>query len=131
MICYKCDMCLTVHDSVGEMTNLVFSHAGTSSVNFPKNGKFHLCNECKSKLLNNLHAFSDMESDKKIKMIPDYMPDNIPAPTPAIPEYINEDAKKHFKGKCPYTDKKCEDWRCQDCEVEAAERKYMENDSEE
>lgn len=110
MICYKCDMCLTVHDSAGEMTNLVFSHAGTSNINFPKNGKFHLCNECKSKLLNNLHAFSDMESDKKIKMIPDYMPD---------------------KGKCPYTDKKCEDWKCQDCEVEAAERKYMENDLEE
>lgn len=40
-------------------------------------------------------------------------------------EYINEDAKKHFKGKCPYTDKKCEGWRCQDCEVEAAERNYM------
>ena len=37
----------------------------------------------------------------------------------------NEDAKKHFKGKCPYTDKKCEDWRCQDCEVEATERNYM------
>lgn len=64
-------------------------------------------------------------------MIPDYMPDNIPAPTPAIPEYINEDAKKYFKGKCPYTDMKCEEWRCQNCEIEAAERKYMENDSEE
>ena len=64
-------------------------------------------------------------------MIPDYMPDNIPAPTPAIPEYINKDGKNHFKGKCPYTDKKCESWRCQNCEVEAVERKYMENDSEE
>lgn len=53
------------------------------------------------------------------------------AELPTLEEAERNQIKNHFKGKCPYTDKKCEDWRCQDCEVEAAERKYMENDSEE
>lgn len=53
------------------------------------------------------------------------------ADLPTLEEAERNQIKKYFKGKCPYTDKKCEDWRCQDCEVEAAERKYMENDSEE
>ena len=53
------------------------------------------------------------------------------ADLPTLEEAERDQIKKYFKGKCPYTDKKCEDWRCQNCEVEAAERKYMENDSEE
>lgn len=35
-------------------------------------------------------------------------------------------AKGFFKGKCPYTGKKCEDWNCNECEVEKAEREWME-----
>jgi hypothetical protein len=31
-------------------------------------------------------------------------------------------AKEHFKGKCPYTSKKCEDWNCKECLVERQER---------
>lgn len=53
------------------------------------------------------------------------------AELPTLEEAERNQIKKYFKGKCPYTDKKCEDWRCQNCKVEAAERKYMENDSEE
>ena len=28
MICYKCDMCLSVHENIGEMNNLVIAYAG-------------------------------------------------------------------------------------------------------
>ena len=58
MICYKCDKCLTIHESLGEMTNLEFSHAGTASVNFPRNGKFLICNNCRGEFLKILHAYS-------------------------------------------------------------------------
>lgn len=36
-------------------------------------------------------------------------------------------AKEYFKGVCPYTDKPCEDWNCTECEVEKAEREYIES----
>lgn len=29
-----------------------------------------------------------------------------------------------FKGRCPYTDKKCESWECSKCPVEKEERKW-------
>lgn len=35
-------------------------------------------------------------------------------------------AKDFFNGKCPYTGKKCEDWNCNECEVEKAEREWVE-----
>lgn len=62
MICYKCDKCLSIHESLGEMTNIEFSHAGTTSVAFPRNGKFLICNKCKGEFLKTLHAFSRMNS---------------------------------------------------------------------
>lgn len=31
-----------------------------------------------------------------------------------------------FNGKCPYTDKPCYEWECDTCEVEAEEKKSME-----
>lgn len=31
-----------------------------------------------------------------------------------------------FEGRCPYTDKPCEDWNCNECEVEQEERDYLE-----
>ena len=31
-----------------------------------------------------------------------------------------------FDGKCPYTDKPCYEWECDTCEVEAEEKKSME-----
>ena len=31
-----------------------------------------------------------------------------------------------FDGKCPYTDKPCTDWECDTCEIEAEEKKSME-----
>ncbi len=36
--------------------------------------------------------------------------------------------KEYFEGKCPYTDKPCEDWNCSECQVNEEERKYMEGD---
>lgn len=33
---------------------------------------------------------------------------------------------KFFEGKCPYTDKPCYEWECDTCEVEAQEKKDME-----
>jgi hypothetical protein len=35
-------------------------------------------------------------------------------------------AKDHFNGRCPYTDKPCEDWNCNECEIEQEEREYLE-----
>ncbi len=37
-------------------------------------------------------------------------------------------AKDHFNGKCPYTDKPCEDWDCVNCWVEQKERDSLENE---
>ena len=37
---------------------------------------------------------------------------------------------KFFKDICPYTGKKCEDWNCDECEVEKAERKFAEGEEE-
>lgn len=31
--------------------------------------------------------------------------------------------KEYFNGKCPYTDKPCDSFKCDTCEVEAEERK--------
>ena len=45
-------------------------------------------------------------------------------------ESLNYWAKGFFKGKCPYTGKKCDDWNCKKCEIEDAERKYMEEEDE-
>ena len=33
--------------------------------------------------------------------------------------------KEKFNGKCPYTNKLCEDWDCLNCKVEEEEREYM------
>ena len=33
---------------------------------------------------------------------------------------------KFFDGKCPYTNKPCYDWECDTCEVDAEEKKSME-----
>ncbi len=42
----------------------------------------------------------------------------------------DEYGKEHFKGICPYTDKKCRRWTCSVCEVAEWERKFMEGDTE-
>jgi len=42
----------------------------------------------------------------------------------------NEYGREIFKGICPYTNKKCDTWTCNTCEVEARERKFMEGDTE-
>lgn len=34
-------------------------------------------------------------------------------------------AEQFFNGICPYTDKPCDDWNCEQCEVEAREREYL------
>ena len=34
--------------------------------------------------------------------------------------------KERFNGKCPYTDKPCETFKCEGCAVEDAERKFVE-----
>lgn len=65
MICYKCDKCLSIHESLGEMNNLEISYAGTASVVFPRNGKFHICDKCKKEFLETLHAFSRVNNVDK------------------------------------------------------------------
>ena len=35
------------------------------------------------------------------------------------------DAKEYFNGKCPYTDKPCDSFKCEVCPVEAEERGAM------
>lgn len=42
----------------------------------------------------------------------------------------DEYGREHFKGICPYTNKKCEKWTCSVCEVEKRERKFMEGDND-
>lgn len=43
---------------------------------------------------------------------------------------VNEYGREHFKGICPYTNKKCDTWTCGICEVEERERKFAEGDTE-
>ena len=42
----------------------------------------------------------------------------------------DEYGREHFKGICPYTNKKCEKWTCSVCEVEQRERRFAEGDTE-
>lgn len=58
MILYKCNMCGEVHDNIGEMTDVSISHAGSSTVNYPRDGKFLVCKDCENKLLNILNVYS-------------------------------------------------------------------------
>ena len=50
-----------------------------------------------------------------------------------LAKYYNSKTKTYreiFKGECPYTSKKCDDWNCPECEVEQAEREYMKGENE-
>ena len=51
-------------------------------------------------------------------------------PTVTLETAPDEYGREHFKGICPYTDKKCDTWTCGICEVEARERKFMEGDTD-
>ena len=42
---------------------------------------------------------------------------------------VDEFSRDYFKGICPYTNKKCEKWTCNICEVEKREHKFMEGDN--
>ena len=66
MILYKCDRCGEVHESIGEMTDVAISHAGTSTINYPRDGKFQVCKKCEIKLLNTLNAFGAIWDDDNI-----------------------------------------------------------------
>lgn len=33
---------------------------------------------------------------------------------------------EYFGGKCPYTDKPCNEWECDTCEIDAQEKEAME-----
>lgn len=74
-------MCGEVRKDLGEMTNVHLSHAGTSIVNYPRDGKFLVCKECENKLLNILNAFGAESVEKII----------IDAPAPA-----NENSDRYF-----------------------------------
>lgn len=99
----KCEKCGLEYPEHGAVT-LLLNEEGT--VSFIKDDRYELAVRWNSRIEKN----ADLQT---------------------LEEAERDQIKKFFKGKCPYTDKKCEDWRCQNCEVEAAERKYMENDSEE
>lgn len=43
-------------------------------------------------------------------------------------ERVDEEAKAHFNGYCPYTDKPCEKWTCSTCEVAERERKFAKSE---
>lgn len=61
MIIYKCDMCGKIHEEIGEMTNVIISHAGKSMVTYPREGKFQVCKDCENKLLKILNAWGFKE----------------------------------------------------------------------
>lgn len=41
----------------------------------------------------------------------------------------NQRFREKQKNRCPYTNKHCEHWQCENCEQEAIERKWMEEDT--
>jgi len=43
----------------------------------------------------------------------------------------DEWGEKFFNGICPYTDKPCDDWVCQECIVEEEERHLYDNEESE
>lgn len=65
MIVYKCDMCGEIHEEIGEMTNVIISHAGISEVNYPKNGRYQICKDCTSKLLKSLNVWGVKDGEEK------------------------------------------------------------------
>ena len=43
---------------------------------------------------------------------------------------IENHDREYFKGICPYTDKPCDEWMCQTCEVEQREREWLEGEED-
>lgn len=43
-------------------------------------------------------------------------------------EAFEPDARQIFGGRCPYTGNRCETFACATCNVEAAERQYLERE---
>lgn len=43
------------------------------------------------------------------------------------PDLTNKRIREYFHGRCPYTDKPCEDWNCNECKVEQEEREWVNN----
>ena len=56
MICYKCDMCGEIHESIGEMVNVKISYAGKANVTYRNNGEYLICNKCESVLENMMNT---------------------------------------------------------------------------
>lgn len=67
MIVYRCDMCQTVHESIGEMFNVKVCYAGSSRVSLPRDGEYQVCGKCENKLLRSLGAFG--KEGKKLEPI--------------------------------------------------------------
>ncbi len=44
------------------------------------------------------------------------------------PDLTNKQIREYFHGRCPYTDKPCDNFDCPNCEVEKEEEKYLEED---
>lgn len=45
--------------------------------------------------------------------------------TQELTEMVDDYGKAIFQEKCPYTGNNCEAWNCADCEVEKAEREFL------
>ena len=57
---YRCDLCNEIHDEIGEMNTLELKYAGQAHTIFFKDGFYHLCSGCTSRLIKMLK-----EADEK------------------------------------------------------------------
>lgn len=63
MIVYRCDICKTIHNNIGEMRTVIIRNSGVSHITFPQDGEFHICGNCEPKLLKMLSAYDGKIQD--------------------------------------------------------------------
>ena len=73
---YRCDLCNEIHDEIGEMTTLELKYAGQAHTTFFKDGFYHLCSGCTSRLIKMLKEADEKRISKAAvlespKQIPD------------------------------------------------------------
>lgn len=79
-----------------------------------------------------IHNRAGLEQMEKMVSLLKEMLDKKEAEEEKIEEIIagyNQRFREKQQGRCPYTNNYCEHWQCENCEQEAKERKWMEEDT--
>lgn len=116
--CKECDLCLP-DDEILEVYDFLINSYSMTEIHI------NISKEESDKLIETINR----EAKKGVRLAVLPYPD-VGVSYPTVTVEIDEYGREHFKGICPYTNKKCEKWTCNICEVEKREHKFMEGDTE-